>query len=255
MRARFPVRHVIRRAGAVIAAAVAALVVALAASGCGSTAASGAAATEATATNGLQNKAPDQVIHEAAAALRAARSVQLTETPAPPGPGPYQMATMQVQGDATIALFTEGGRPQFKMAVAGRRAYIQFSTAGMRLPYWLSPLRRVIAGRWFTLSMSQRDIRGISGLQARIAGQLAGGGPSVTSVSQATLNGRKVVVVSDPEGGKLYVANTGPAYPLLVTVPGGGKRISFSRYGANFHVPTPREALPGGPSYTGPALA
>jgi hypothetical protein len=240
-------------AAAVIPAAVAAVLLAC---GCGGSAASGPAAAAGGAANGLQHQTPDQVVHDAVAALRAARSVQFTLRPPPAMPGRYRIAAWQVQGAARIALVTEGGRPQFKVAVAGGRAYIQFSTAGMKLPYWLSPLRHVIAGRWFTLSMPRQGIRVFDRLPspALLARQLAHHDRLFPGVRQATLNGRKVVVVTDGGGDKLYVANTGPAYPLLLTAP-DGHRLAFSGYGANFGVPAPRDALPGGPSYTGPALA
>jgi hypothetical protein len=251
----FPV-NVIRRAGVVFAAAVVAPMVALAAGGCGSAAGIGAAAAAGGATNGLQAKSPDQVIHAAAGALRTARSVEFTMTPPIAARRPYTVTGIQIQGDARIMVVMARGRPQFEIAVVGKDAYIEFSTAGMKLPYWLSPLRHVFAGRWFRMSTTARDIASFPRLSlAALADLLARPGPLASGVGQATLNGRPVVVVTTQDGSKLYVANTGPAYPVLFISPDGHQRLELTHYGANFHIPTPRNALPGGPSYAGPGLA
>jgi hypothetical protein len=46
-------------------------------------------------------------------------------------------------------------------------------------------------------------------------------------------------------GGELYIANTGPAYPLRVDEKGKTpQRLDFTDYGANFHIIAPRNAIP-----------
>jgi hypothetical protein len=65
--------------------------------------------------------------------------------------------------------------------------------------------------------------------------------PFNPTVEQTELNGRKVVVVSAQDGSKLYVANTGAAYPLRVEdkgqqTPGS---MDFTEYGADFHITPP----------------
>jgi hypothetical protein len=63
------------------------------------------------------------------------------------------------------------------------------------------------------------------------------------TVAQTTLNGRRVVVVTYDDGSKLYVANTGPAYPLRFDVTGnGGGRRDLSQYGGSFHITAPKNA-------------
>jgi hypothetical protein len=66
---------------------------------------------------------------------------------------------------------------------------------------------------------------------------------SDATVAQTTLNGRRVVVVTYDDGSKLYVANTGPAYPLRFDVTGnGGGRRDLSQYGGSFHITAPKNA-------------
>jgi hypothetical protein len=64
-------------------------------------------------------------------------------------------------------------------------------------------------------------------------------------VRQATLEGRKVVVIGWRDGSKLYVANTGPAYPLRAELTKGPNvfRIDFTEYGARFNITAPRNAI------------
>ena len=73
--------NVIRRAGVFIAAAVVAPVVALAASGCSSGISTGTATSAGISTGGLENKSPTEVLQDAVAALRTAKSVYITGSP------------------------------------------------------------------------------------------------------------------------------------------------------------------------------
>jgi hypothetical protein len=72
------------------------------------------------------------------------------------------------------------------------------------------------------------------------AEELAHGG----TVTQSTLAGQKVVVVTYPDGSKLYAANTGRAYPLRFDAAGSvGGRRDFSEYGATFHITAPPNTM------------
>jgi len=47
-------------------------------------------------------------------------------------------------------------------------------------------------------------------------------------------------VATYPDGSRLYVASTGPAYPLRLDAAGSvGGRRDFSQYGAAFHITAP----------------
>lgn len=60
------------------------------------------------------------------------------------------------------------------------------------------------------------------------------------TVTQSTLAGQKAVAVTYPDGSKLYVANTGTAYPLRFDATGSvGGRRDFSEYGTAFHITAP----------------
>ena len=63
-------------------------------------------------------------------------------------------------------------------------------------------------------------------------------------MAQATLDGKQVVVVSQQDGSKLYVANTGAAYPLRAAFKGrAGGRIDFTQYGADLRISAPENPV------------
>lgn len=246
--------NVIRRAGMIAAAAAVAPVVALAASGCGSPAATRTGAAAAGTTNGLQNQTPDQVLSDAIAALRSANSVQIVWTP-PPARGPFKIAAVQVQGDALIDIFAEHGQALFETGFVGKHAYIRLSREALKHGSMPDLFKHLVAGRWLRMRRVPAP-PGNSGKSVLDSGAafLGRHGPLAPAVRQAMLNGRKVVVITDRQNGaKLYVANTGRAYPLLATLP-HGHRVEWTDYGAHFGIPTPANTLPGGPGYTGPPL-
>jgi hypothetical protein len=56
------------------------------------------------------------------------------------------------------------------------------------------------------------------------------------------VNGKKVMVVSWPDGSKLQIANTGPAYPLRADFNPGGWMV-YSEYNVPFNVTAPPNAI------------
>jgi hypothetical protein len=67
---------------------------------------------------------------------------------------------------------------------------------------------------------------------------------------QVTVNGKKVMVVSWPDGSKLQIANTGPAYPLRADFKG---HLPVRRVYSEYNVPftSPQHLTPSTPPYPG----
>ena len=228
--------NIIRRAGAFIAAAAVVLFVALAASGCG-----GATTAAGGTISGLENKTPTQVLHDAAAALEAAKSVQIVLTP-PHGKGSPSQVDLRIQGDSRTLTFVENGIGKAEFTIMGQYAYVKINPAVFKiLP--LPPSLKRIVGRWLRIPAKRLKL-GEEFSLASLQAVLTHHGPLEPAVRRTTLYGRKVVVVTDQRNGaKLYVANTGPAYPLLIAKP-DGQRIELSDSGANFHITAPSNAIP-----------
>jgi hypothetical protein len=225
--------NLIRRAVALTAATAMAALVTAAVSGCG-----GAATSTGTSTNGLEKKSGADVLQEAAAALEAAKSVHVHVVGTGPSSGGH--VDVRLQGGSSTGAFAQSG-PQVEFRIIGNAGYIKTDQAGLQLFGLPQQVQRHDAGRW--LEVRAQDFTGFS--RAALAGQLTTyQGPLVPKVGQATVNGRKVVVVRWRNGGKLYVANTGPAYPLRGELKGqNAGRIEFTEYGAPLHITAPSNAI------------
>ncbi|HEY5985627.1 MAG TPA: hypothetical protein VIV12_04480 [Streptosporangiaceae bacterium] len=222
--------NVIRRAIALSAAAATAALVTLAASAC-----RGAPSATGITTNGLEKKSPAKGLQEAAGALEAAKSVHIVGTSAD---GHFDL---RMQGSSTTGTLTRTGA-QVRITIIGRDGYAKTDQAGLKVMGVPKQVQRHDDGRW--LKLPSQGFKGLT--LTSFASQLTTYyGPLEPKVRQATLNGRKVVVVSWRDGGKLYIANIGPAYPLRMELkkgPGAG-RIDFTEYGARFQITAPRNAI------------
>ena len=233
-------KNIIRRAGVFIAAAVVVPFATLTASGCGSatTAAGGV-------TNGLEHKTATQVLHDAAHALAAAKSVHIVWTMSRSKAGPSQL-DVRIQGGSKTFTVVDNGIPKAEFTIIGQYAYVKINPAVLKMLGGL-PLAKSAFGRWLKIPAKRLNHGGPAGFSlASLAAVLTRPGPLDPAVRQATLNGRKVVVITDHRHGvKLYIANTGPAYPLRADLMGPHpQRIDFTDYGANFHITAPPNAIP-----------
>ncbi len=228
--------HIIGRAWVVIAAAVVVPFVALTAGGCG-----GAATAAGSTTNGLDHKTATEVARDAAATLGATKSVQIVMT-APGGNAGLTQVDLQIQGGSRTLTVVDNGIVKAEFTVVGQYSYVKITPTALKMLGGL-PVAKSVFGRWVRIPAQRLDPRGFARVSLASLAALLTNGHFEPGVRQATLNGRKVVVVTDQRNGaKLYVANTGPAYPLLIEE-SDGQRISLSDYGANFHITAPTGAV------------
>jgi hypothetical protein len=223
--------NLIRRAVGLTAVTAMAALVTVAASACGSAATSAGATT-----NGLEKKPAAEVLRQATAALKAAKSVHVVATS--PGSGHVDV---HMQSGSSTGTLTLGGGAQAKFMIIGSADYANADQAGLKQMGAPQQVQRHDAGRW--LKVPAQSFTGLT--LAALASQLTQvHGPLEPKVRQATLNGRKVVVVSWRNGSKLYVANTGPAYPLRAEYTGqNAARVEFTEYGAPLHITAPSNAI------------
>jgi nucleoid-associated protein YgaU len=204
---------------------------ALALSGCGGD----------TKTNGLEKLSAGQVQRRAAAALESAKSAHVKGTGVFEG-YPVQM-DLRISGSATSgALAAEGVR--FEITKIGAITYVKGSAPALRKLGASAAAARVGADRWLKLGSKQVTLWDGFSL-AELADQLVhDDSPVDPRVTQATLDGRQVVVLTQQNGSKLYVANTGRAYPLRGEYTGpAAARIDFTEYGTDFRITAPENAI------------
>ena len=198
----------------------------------GTTGACGGAATPAgppangttAATNGLENKSAVQVLRAAAAAVGAAQSVHLV------GSGLDRSFDYRMGRSSAIATISGDTRTEHEwIRVVGCYGYKK-ADFGPLAGLWRRYPAQVFPG--FTLADHTYD------------GLTDDHRYSEAKAQQATVNGKKVVVVSWPDGSKLQIANTGPAYPLRADFKGNlPVRMVYSEYNVPFDVTTPSNAI------------
>jgi hypothetical protein len=238
----------IRRAVALTAATAMAALVTAAASACG-----GARTASGTTTSGLQQKSSADMLHAAAAALRAAKSVYITGSAGSGLLGAslrihgeslrIQGESLRFQGDSqTFTLTLTGGSAEITRI--GGDTYLKADRGGLKMLGAPRPVQRHLAGRWLDVPPADFSFKGLY-TTGFIAAQLTRyPSPLKPALTQATLGGSKVVILTYQDGSKLYVASNGPAYPLRwdYKVPYSAS-ADFTDYGANAHIAAPSGAV------------
>jgi hypothetical protein len=194
-----------------------------------------------TQTNGVEKLSAGEVHRKAAAALESAKSAHVKGTGVLAG-HPVKI-DLRISGTSTSgALAVKGVRVEFTKI--GATIYVKGSGAALGRLGASPGVARFGADRWLRLGPKQVTLwEGFS--LAELADQLVhDDSPVEPQVTQATLHGQQVVVLTQQNGSKLYVANTGRAYPLRGEYKGPAPgRITFTEYGANFRVTAPESAI------------
>lgn len=220
----------IRRAFALTTVTAMAVLIALTASACG-----GATTATSTPTNGLENKSPAEVLQQAAAALTGAKSVHVM------GTSPEGRVDLRIQEGSTTGTVIMAGAP-VKITIIGGDAYIKTNQAGLKALNAPPSLQRHAAGRWLKVPASDFTGFALTDLADNLTEYR---NPLEPEVQQTTLDSRKVVLISWQNDGKLWVANTGPAYPLRAEWKKGQQTgvLNYTEYGAPLHITAPSNAL------------
>jgi hypothetical protein len=150
-------------------------------------------------------------------------------------------ADLRIQGAAssgTIAV--EGAHAE--VTTLGSDTYLKGNQRGwtaLQAP----PAVPGFAGRWVKLRSDEVNVPSFS-LEFLVGQVTSNDWRLAPKVEQATLDGKKVVVLTQQNGSKLYVANTGPAYPVRIEDkrPRGGQ-IEFTEYNTDFRITAPVNAL------------
>jgi hypothetical protein len=192
------------------------------------------------ATNGEEKKPTRQIGNDAAAALKAARSVHIVGTST--DSGKKTSLNLKFQGADTAGTVTQDGHT-VEIIKVGAMSFLK-ADRGYYQAQGVPPQAAVLtADRWVKVPASSGSAFGDITL-ASFADQLASGPGDGGAVTQSMLNGQKVVLVKASNGTAGYVANTGAPVPLRLEKAGADSgRFDFSEYGANFGIKAPAEPL------------
>jgi hypothetical protein len=214
---------------AVSAAAVAASLVAVTA--CGSS-----------SGNGEEKKTGPQVANDTAAALKGAGSARLQGTQTD-GKTTASIDLTLVTDGATGTI-TQAGQV-INLVNAGGSSYVKAPTAFYVAQGATAADAAKVADKWVKLPASSSDFSDFTLTKfAESIPKPDSGGKINDKVTKDKLDGKSVVVLSQTDGSKLYVATSGPAYPLKLVSSGDSKETAtFTDFGKKVTVTAPAGAI------------
>jgi hypothetical protein len=191
-----------------------------------------------TPLNGVQTQSATDALATSRQALRAASSVEIAGTVTDSGQsirldltlaGNNSRGTLTIDNNDVQLIKTDQtvfikGDTDFLKKYAGNNTAV------------LNKLN----GKWLKVaSTTDFDTFTVDGFAQLLKG--GSGSDAVNAdVTQSTLNGRKVVVISQKDGSRLDIANTGPAVPLLLDSKGSdGGIVNFSNYNKSISITAP----------------
>ncbi len=183
-----------------------------------------------TALNGVQNQNATDVLAASREALRAASSVQLTGTVFDNGSAIRLDLTLAAGNDSQGTLTINNADVQ--LIKIGSDVYIKGDTDFLKKYTGNNTaVLNQLNGKWLkTATTTDFDLFTLDGF----AGLLKGGTGNQAvnpTVTRSTLDGQKVVVVTQKDGSTLDIANTGPALPLKLDSKGSnGGTVTFTNY-------------------------
>jgi hypothetical protein len=227
------------RLGSLLAPGVVALLLA----GCGSGSAGTGTTTTAGPANGVASQSPGQIVAAASRAIEAARSVHVVGSVVDNG--------IQVRLDLHLAR-GRGGQGEvsenglgFQLISTGRVLYIQGSDA-----FWThfggAKAAQLFHGKW--LKAPDAGQFGTLGRLATTQGlveELLSRHGKLSGSGRTTLDGQPAVgVVDRTEGGTLFVATTGPPYPLEIVKRGrSGGYVRFTDFNQPVTITPPSRSI------------
>jgi hypothetical protein len=190
-------------------------------------------------TNGLEKKSAAEVHQEAVATFRDAKNVHVTGTTTDHSQGEPARLDLRLQDRISGGTVSLKGS-NFEITTAGEDFYLkgdQSAWQALQAP----PAAEGATGGWVKLRARQVKLDAFS--VGYLATALVDTSWDTAKVEQATLDGAKVVVLSQPNGSKLYVANTGPAYPVRIDDKTSGTQLDFTQYGMDFQLAAPSDII------------
>jgi hypothetical protein len=194
-------------------------------------------------SNGLALKSPDQIVSAATSAVAGAASVHVSGSVLSSGQH-LALDLNLVSGKGGKGSMTQNGRG-FQIVTIGPELYINGGSAFWRT-FGGSAAAQLLSGKWLKAPASGQlsslatltDVRKLFTQLLANHGRLAKG-------KSATVRGRQAIAVHDTtNGGTLYVATTGKAYPIEIVKTGSqGGQIVFDHFNQPVSLRAPTGAI------------
>jgi hypothetical protein len=202
--------------------AAAALLFGLLGAGCGG--------TSGPSDNGISKETPAQIIADVRAAVASATSVHIVGAGSSGGTN-LALDLQLVAGKGGAGRVSYSGLT-IQIVRIGQKLYFKGSEAFLH--QYAGAAAPLLAGRWFVVSASRHGFASFGPLTdlVSLTGHILASHGALAKGETTTIRGQPALAITDTTGGgTLYVATTGPAYPLELR-PRTGKTglISFSNW-------------------------
>jgi hypothetical protein len=215
--------------------AAALALIALAVAACGS---SGGGSS-----NGVASKSPDQIVADATSAVASANSVHVSGKVLSSG----QNVTLDlslVNGKGGKGSMSQNGLG-FQIVAVGPEVYINGSSA-----FWSkfagSTAAGLLSGKWLK-APATGQLSSLATLTdvSKLFNQLLSSHGTLAKGKSTTVQGQQVIPVNDTtNGGTLYVATTGKAYPIEISKSGSeGGKLVFDHFNQPVSLTPPANAI------------
>jgi hypothetical protein len=197
--------------------------------------------------NGVASKSPTEIVAAAKAAADGASAVHVAGSTVTGG-SPITLDLSLVTGKGGSGRLTESGL-SFELIEIDGTIYINGSSAFYT--HFAGPAAaQLLHGKWLKASTSNASFAGLSSLTELrklldAALTTSANNKTLVAAGTTTIDGQPAVGVKDTtQNGILYVATTGPAYPLEITKSGtGGGTITFSEWDKPVTLTPPANAV------------
>jgi hypothetical protein len=195
--------------------------------------------------NGVASKSPTEIVAAAKAAAGSASAVHVSGSTVTGG-SPITLDLSLVTGKGGRGRLAENGL-SFELIEIDGTIYINGSSA-FYTHFAGAAAAQLLHGKWLKASTSNASFAGLSSLtelHKLLAAALTTDDKALVAAGTSTVGGQPVVGVKDTtQNGILYVATTGPAYPLEITKSGaGGGTITFSEWNRPVTLTAPTNAV------------
>jgi hypothetical protein len=210
------------------------LTAALAACGSSSSSSSG---------NGVAGKSPDEIVNAAINSVSTVKSVHVSGMVTDQGM-PITLDLNLASGQGGTGTLAQNGL-SFQIVAVNQTVYINGSQA-----FWEhfggAAAAKLFQGKWLKAPATGQfsSFAQLTNPQQLLTKVLSSHG-SLTKGSTSTVNGQPVIAVHDAShGGTLYVATTGPAYPIQVTGSGAQSlHLTFDKFNEPVTLTPPSGAI------------
>jgi hypothetical protein len=195
--------------------------------------------------NGVAAKAPNEIVSTSKAAAESASAVHVTGSIVSGGV-PITIDLSLVEGKGGKGKISQNGL-SFQLIQVGGYAYISGSSEFYK--HFAGPAAaQLLQGKWLkapATTGSLASLASLTNLHRLLEAALAKPGSTLSKGSTTTVEGQRVVPVTDTRaGGTLYVATTGQPYPIQISKDGaGGGKIVFSEWNRPTTLAAPANAV------------